>query len=73
VRQILIVHEATHKFCFTADYCYCKQENRQKYEALEKEMLMKNADSYAFLALSVVAKRLIEVREDVQALNDKIG
>jgi hypothetical protein len=36
-------------------------------------MLMKDADSYAFLALCVVPEQLIKVREEVQALNDKIG
>jgi hypothetical protein len=70
--RILMIHEATHKFCFTADHCYCKAENKTKYEALSPQMLMKNADSYAFLALSVWVEQVIKVREDAVALIEAV-
>lgn len=47
----IIVHEATHKFAFTGDYAY--MHDTAKFGTLSKGEALKNADSYAYAAISV--------------------
>ena len=54
----LIIHEASHKFLNTDDRAYC--HDGRKYIDLEKSLKLKNADSYAYAAISLYADELIE-------------
>jgi len=49
----VILHEATHKFAFTGDYAY--HSNDRDWNALTGANAVKNADSYAYGAVSVKA------------------
>jgi len=48
-----IVHEASHKFCYTRDYAYAHDDG---YSQLTKAQSMMNADSYAFGTMSLYKK-----------------
>jgi hypothetical protein len=54
----LIIHEASHKFLYTDDHAYC--HDGRKYIDLSKSLKLKNADSYAYTAMSLYAGELIE-------------
>ncbi|MBV9877266.1 MAG: hypothetical protein JO025_21235 [Verrucomicrobia bacterium] len=54
----LIIHEASHKFLNTDDYAYC--DEGEKYINLSKNLKLKNADSYAYAAISLYAHELIK-------------
>lgn len=54
----LIIHEASHKFCYTKDHAYTYQQER--YEGLTTIQALDNADSYALAAVSLHCGRLIE-------------
>ncbi len=47
----VILHEATHKFAFTGDYAYHASTN--DWNTLTSDKAIKNADSYAYGAISV--------------------
>ena len=53
----LIIHEASHKFLFTDDHAYCHEE--EKYIGLSNDLKLKNADSYAYAAISLYRGKLI--------------
>jgi hypothetical protein len=57
----LIVHEASHKFCGTDDHAYHHEE--LKYDNLSKELSAMNADSYALLAASIHAGKVLTERQ----------
>jgi hypothetical protein len=50
----IIVHEATHKFAYTGDYAY--MSNSGKFNLMTAKDALKNADSYAYAAISVLAE-----------------
>jgi hypothetical protein len=58
----LIIHEASHKFCFTKDHAYVHEGS--KYDDLSDVLRVQTADSYAFFAISVFHGALIENREN---------
>jgi hypothetical protein len=62
----LIIHEGSHKFCFTEDHAYV--HNGHKYDVLSPELRCKNADSYGYTAASVGNGKLIKSDDD-PALN----
>lgn len=45
-----VVHEATHKFMGTADYCYFNKETLAPGKAITKDQALNNADSFAWFA-----------------------
>jgi hypothetical protein len=55
-RAQLIIHEASHKFCYTDDHAYANDAN---YQELSQKELLDNADSFGYAAVSLHAKRLI--------------
>jgi hypothetical protein len=49
-----LIHEATHKYAGTDDYCYFTEDGRDPRSAFtEKARALKNADGYAWFALKV--------------------
>jgi hypothetical protein len=51
---VTLVHEATHKYAGTNDYCYFKDNSREPNGAFtDKNEALKNADSYAWFVLKV--------------------
>lgn len=52
----IIVHEATHKFAGTADYGYAAMNS---IKDVPPEKAVRNADSYAFAAMSVYLEKLV--------------
>jgi hypothetical protein len=50
----IIVHEATHKYAFTGDYAY--MSDARKFGLMAAADAVKNADSYAYAAISVKAE-----------------
>jgi hypothetical protein len=53
----IIVHEATHKFAGTRDHAYTYEED---YEDLTMEERVFNADSYAYVVISIALNKLIK-------------
>jgi len=54
----LIVHEATHKFAGTSDHAYTYEED--DYEDLTYQERVFNADSYAYVVISIALNKLIK-------------
>ena len=54
----LLIHEASHKFCDTKDHAYTHET--LKYAKLTTIEAVDNADSYAYAAISIFCKTLIE-------------
>ena len=54
----IIVHEATHKFAGTSDHAYTYEEN--DYEDLTMQERVFNADSYAYVIISIALNKLIK-------------
>jgi hypothetical protein len=54
----LVIHEASHKFCATRDHAYVHQRN--EYKTMTHAQALENADSYAFVALSLHCWKLVE-------------
>lgn len=49
-----VVHEATHKYAGTIDYCYFKDDGKTPKKSFDsKASALQNADSYAWFALKV--------------------
>lgn len=65
----LIIHEASHKFLNTDDHAYC--HDGPKYIDLPKSLKLKNADSYAYTAMSLYAGELIEDDQSKQVRRGK--
>src|SRR5271166_4247396 len=65
----LIIHEASHKFLNTDDHAYCN--DGPKYSDLPKSLKLKNADSYAYTAMSLYAGELIEDDQSKQVRRGK--
>lgn len=53
----IIIHEATHKYYKTADVKYCWEGD---YDQQSPASMKNNADSFAFAAMSIAAKRMID-------------
>jgi len=53
----VIIHEATHSFCRTTDVVYCWDAN---YDQKTPAEMLTNADSFAFAAMSIKAKRMLD-------------
>jgi len=53
---MVIVHEATHKFADTEDHAYTEQN---KYAGLTREQRIENADSFAYVVISITLNQLI--------------
>ena len=53
----IIIHEATHKFCKTADVKYCWDAN---YDQQSPQQMKNNADSLAYAAMSIAAKTVLD-------------
>ncbi|MEO8999866.1 MAG: hypothetical protein ABI227_04320 [Rhodanobacter sp.] len=53
----IIIHEATHKFCKTADVKYAHDP---LYDLQTPEDMKTNADSFAYAAISLAAKQVID-------------
>ncbi|MDM0044960.1 hypothetical protein QTH91_10725 [Variovorax dokdonensis] len=53
----IIIHEATHKFCKTADVKYCWDAN---YDHQTPQAMKNNADSLAYAAMSISAKKVLD-------------
>lgn len=53
----IIVHEATHKFAYTGDYAYFSNSNN--VNSMSAPEALKNADSFAYAAISVKAERTL--------------
>ena len=74
----IIVHEATHKFAGTRDHAYTYEED--DYEDLTTQERVFNADSYAFVVISIALNKLIMnenqlfqvVPQDYQRLPKKV-
>jgi hypothetical protein len=53
----IIIHEATHKYFKTVDVKYCWDD---QYDQQSPTLMANNADSYAFAAMSIGAKRMLD-------------
>ncbi|HET6913108.1 MAG TPA: hypothetical protein VFH71_07170 [Rhodanobacteraceae bacterium] len=53
----IIIHEATHKYCYTDDVKYCHDPN---YDVESPVTMAKNADSFAYAAMSIGAKEMLD-------------
>jgi roadblock/LC7 domain-containing protein len=68
-----IVHEATHKFAHTEDHAYTEDDN---YKTLTTAQRIENADSFAYVAISIFLDRLIkDLEQFLKAVpqNDQTG
>jgi hypothetical protein len=70
---LVIVHEATHKFAHTEDHAYTDDDNYEKLIAAQR---IENADSFAYVVISIALNRLIKNLEQfLKAVprNDQTG
>jgi hypothetical protein len=58
----VIVHEASHKFCYTRDFAYAGEEG---YLQMSKAQGMLNADSYAYAAVSLYKQHLFRSDDEM--------
>ncbi len=58
---LAIVHEATHKFAHTEDHAYTDDDN---YERLILAQRIENADSFAYVVISIALNQLIKDLEE---------
>ncbi len=58
---LAIVHEATHKFAHTEDHAYTDDDN---YEKLIVAQRIENADSFAYVVISIAKNQLIKDLEE---------
>jgi len=61
----ILIHEATHKFADTKDYAYMSDPDA--WEVLTPSRSIKNADSYAYAALSFHARKIVNFRTFISA------
>jgi hypothetical protein len=60
----MILHEATHKFCHTRDFAYAGQA---AYATMDKASALMNADSFAFLTVSLYKMHPFEDRDHIMS------
>ncbi len=72
-----IIHESSHKMISTGDICYAKDWSA--YKNLTKDQKMRNADGYAFLAISLYKRTCFEndahlrqLKEDKKAIDTSV-
>lgn len=53
----IIIHEATHTFCYTLDVKYCHDAN---YDFQTPDQMLTNADSFAYAAMSIAADQALD-------------
>jgi hypothetical protein len=53
----IIIHEATHKYYKTADVKYCHDG---QYDSQSPALMKNNADSFAYAAMSIAAKKMLD-------------
>src|SRR6266566_7898577 len=58
---LAIVHEATHKFAHTEDHAYTDDDNYKKLIVAQR---IENADSFAYVAISIFLNQLIKDLEE---------
>ena len=59
---LTLIHEASHKFIDTFDFAYVYDP---VYEQLTTAQALRNADSFAFAAVSIYLRRLVRTVSDL--------
>jgi hypothetical protein len=55
----LLLHELFHKFCGCGDYFYCNIWEYPYYSNMSNEVALDNADSYAWITVSLKARAVL--------------